>query len=358
MQIKPDASIEYKSFDVANVEQKSAEGIVELLSESGLMALFRNRPYDIVVNPTVRPRDIYITAYLSAPLMPDALHLIDQDKAHLQSAINVLSKLTTGRVHISTKRGSNLSFQNCEIHEIDGPHPAGNVSVVINHTRPINKGENVWVLGITELALIGRFLASGKVDMSRQIVFSGSRMARAGYSRVISGADINDLTARMLEQSKGNVRLIDGDVLTGTKVIDDYGYLSPFSNIITAIPEGDDVHEMFGWASPGFNKFSINPSFPSRLFSKNKEYDIDARLKGGRRAIIVSNEYDKVFPLDIYPEQLIKATIAFNIDKMEALGIYEVAPEDFALCEFVNTSKLELQYIIRKGLDELYKEMN
>lgn len=358
VQIKPDTNVEYKNYDVTGVEQKSFEEITELLSTSGMMALFRNRPYDIVVNPMIRPRDIYVTAHLSAPLMPDALELIEQDKKYLQKAVDVISKLTMGRVHISTKKGSGLSLQNCEIHEMEGPHPAGNASVVINHTRPINKGENVWVIGITELALIGRFLATGKVDLSRKIVFAGSRMASAGYSNVLVGADVNDLTARMLEVSKGNVRLIDGDVLTGHQVINDYRYLSPFSNIITAIPEGDDVHEMFGWASPGFKKYSVSPSFPSRFFGKNREFDIDARLKGGPRAIIVSNEYDKVFPLNIFPEQLVKATIAFDIDKMEALGIYEVAPEDFALCEFVDTSKLELQYIIRKGLDELHKEMN
>lgn len=358
IEIRPDAEIQYKEFDVTNIQGRSKEQLLELLGESGLLSFFRNRPYDIIVNPKVTPRDIYVTGYLSAPLMPDVMDLIGQDLGHLQTAIDALAKLTSGQVHVGVKSGTSLSLNNCNLYEIEGPHPAGNASVLINKTKPINKGENVWAIGLTELALIGRFLATGKVDLSRKIVFAGSCFEGAGYTEVRVGAEINQLVAGKLEEGKRTVRLIDGDVLTGIQVINDYKYMSPFSNIISAIPEGDDVDELFGWAVPGFNKYSVNRSYPTFLVGKNRQYDLDARIKGGTRAIIVSNEYDKVFPLDIFPEQLVKATIAFNIDKMEELGIYEVAPEDFALCEFVDTSKLELQYIIRKGLDELYKEMN
>lgn len=358
IEIKPDSELAYREFDVTNILGRSREQILELLGESGLLAFFRNRPYDIIVNPRVTPRDIYVTGYLSAPLMPDVMDLVGHEKGHLQMGIDTLAKLTSGKVHVGLKSGTQLALDNCELYELDGPHPAGNASVLINHTKPINKGENVWVIGLTELALIGRFLSTGKVDLSRKIVFAGSCFESAGYSEVRVGAEINQLVAGKLETGKRMVRLIDGDVLSGVQVINDYRYLSPFSNIVTAIPEGNDVDELFGWAVPGFNKYSVNRSYPTFLVGKNRQYDIDARIKGGTRAIIVSNEYDKVFPLDIFPEQLVKATIAFNIDKMEELGIYEVAPEDFALCEFVDTSKLELQYIIRKGLDELYKEMN
>lgn len=358
IEIKPDITIEYKNFDVKGIAQKSTEELIMLLGESGFLSLFRNRPYDRVINPNITPRDIYITAYQSAPLEGDALELIGEDQQYLQGAVDLLSRLTIGRVHISTKAGSGLKLTNCEIHEVDGPHPAGNASVVINKTRPINKGENVWVMGITELALLGRFLATGRVDLRHKVVFAGSRMESAGYAEVIAGADIMELCSAKLDKNHGNVRLIDGNPLTGTQVLEDRRHMSPFHSLITAIPEGDDVHEMFGWASLSPKRFSVNRAYPSAFLGKSRAYDIDARLKGGPRAIIVSNEYDKVFPMDIFPEQLIKSIIAFDIDKMEALGIYEVAPEDFALCEFVDTSKLELQYIVRKGLDQLYKEFN
>lgn len=358
MEIKPDTTVEYKHFDVNGIAQKSNEEVMMLLGESGFLSLFRNRPYDRIIDPNVTPRDIYVTAYQSAPLEGDALELISDDKKYLQSAIDLLSRLTIGRVYVSTKIGSSLSLTNCDIYEVDGPHPAGNASVIINKTRPINKGENVWVIGITELALLGRFLATGKVDMRRKVVFAGSRMESAGYAEVILGADIMQLCGSKIDKNHGNVRLIDGNVLTGSQVTEDKHHLNPFHSLITAIPEGDDVHEMFGWASLSLKRYSANRTYPSALLGKGRTYDIDARLKGGARAIIVSNEYDKVFPMDIFPEQLVKATIAFDIDKMEALGIYEVAPEDFALCEFVDTSKLELQYIVRKGLDQLFKELN
>lgn len=357
VEIKADEKIEYKPFDVSGVDRMSAEELKSLLCEAGFFALINQRPYDYMAHPGDTPRDIFVTAHYSAPLMPDALELVSEDKQHLQLAVDALAKMTTGKVFIGKKSGADLSLRNCEIYDLEGPHPVGNVSVLINKTKPLNKGELVWTLDVSTLALIGRFLATGKADFSKKVVFAGTKCSKPGFSRVIAGANIHALVEGRLDKSDGNVRLIDGDVLTGAQVIDEYKFLSPFSKIVTAIPEGDDVHEIFGWAAPGFKKYSVSRMFPTFLIGRNKTYDLDARLKGGKRPIIVSNEYDKVFPLDIYPEQLIKAIIAFDIDKMEALGIYEVAPEDFALCEFVDTSKLELQHIVRTGLDELFKEM-
>lgn len=358
VEIKGDATVEYKSFETKGVIARPRQEILDLLLSSGLFALIKQRPYDIVANPSVTPRDIFVTANFTAPLMPDALELVRDDIRHLQLAVDALAKLTTGKVYVGVPAGSGLSLTGGEVYEVSGPHPAGNVGVLINHTKPINKGENVWTLSVSELALIGRFLATGKVDYSRRIVIAGSRLNTAGYTKIISGAEIEPILKGKYDSKTAARRVIDGDVLTGHLVGGEYRFMSPFSNIISVIPEGSDVHEMFGWASLGFNKYSMSRSFPSFLSGKDKTYDIDARIRGGKRAIIVSNEYDRVFPMDIYPEQLIKAIIAFDIDRMEELGIYEVAPEDFAMCEFVDTSKLELQYIVRKGLDELYKEMN
>ena len=357
VEIKADPTIGYKEFDVSGIASLGREEVLALLLKSGFFALLRQRPYDIVPNPEVMPRDIYVTGCFSAPLMPSALELIGEDKKHLQLAVDALAKLTTGSVIVGFKKGEALSLNNAKVYEIDGAHPAGNAGVLINHTYPVNKGETVWTLTLTELALIGRFLATGKVDLRRKIALAGSRLATTGFAEVISGADIASIINDKLDSKPEHRRIIDGDVLSGALVNPEHKYLSPHSDIITVIPEGDDVVELMGWGMPGFNKFSMSRSFPSFLTGK-KKYDIDARLRGGKRAIIQSGEYDKVFPMDIYPEQLIKAIIAFDIDRMEELGIYEVAPEDFAVCEFVDTSKLELQYIVRKGLDLLYKEMN
>ena len=358
LEIKPDATIEYKLFDTKGILAKDREEIVQLLAESGLVTLFRKRPFDRIVDLTEVPRDIYVTGYLSAPLMPDVLSLIGDELAEVQEAMQLLQKLTAGSVYVGLKKGTHFDFPQAKVYEIDGPHPAGCASFLINKTKPLNQGETIWTIGLTELVILGRFLKTGRVDMRKRIALAGSRMQERGIAEVVVGSDLAMLTSGKLDTSRGTVRLIDGDVLSGAMVRGDYRHMSPFTNIITAIPEGDDVHDLLGWALPGFKKFSVSRSFPTFLLGRHKEYDIDARLHGGERAIIVSNEYDKVFPLDIFPEQLVKATIAFNIDKMEQLGIYEVAPEDFSVCEFVDTSKLELQYIIRQGLDQLYKELN
>lgn len=358
VEIKADSLQEYETFDIPSLASISAEEVRGLLLKSGLLALVRQRPYDYVVNPNIAPRDIFVTAQMTAPLTPDMEYLIGDEGKCLQTGIDVLAKLTMGKVYVGTKAGSNLRLNNCEVYEVVGPHPAGNVGVLINHTSPVNKGETVWTLSASELLLIGRFFSTGKVDMTKKVAFVGARMEKRGYAKVLPGADITALVADKLGNNLHDLRVIDGDVFTGRQVEGAYKFLSPYSNLVTAINEGADTHEMFGWALPGFGKFSMSRSFPTFLMSKSREYDIDARIRGGVRAMIVSNEYDKVFPMDIYPEYLLKAIIAFDIDKMESLGIYEVAPEDFALCEFVDTSKLELQYIVRKGLDELYKEMN
>ena len=241
--------------------------------------------------------------------------------------------------------------------EVEGPHPAANVGVQINHIKPVNKGEVVWTVNPADVIVIGRLFNKGIADFSRLVVITGSETTERGYVKAIAGCTISSLVDGKIMRGNEDIRIISGNVLTGTKV-EKNDYLGAYDNQITVIPEGDETHDFFGWATPGFGKFSVSHSFPAWLMGKNKEYVIDARIKGGKRAMIMSNEYDSVFPMDIMPEYLLKAIIAFDIDKMENLGIYEVAPEDFALCEFVDTSKLEIQKIVRQGLDVLYKEMN
>jgi Na+-transporting NADH:ubiquinone oxidoreductase subunit A len=235
-----------------------------------------------------------------------------------------------------------------------GPHPAGNVGVQINKTAPVNKGEIVWTIGAEEVIFIGRLFNKGKVDFTRTVALAGSEVKNPSYSKVILGAQISTLVEGRLE-NKNELRVIDGNVLTGKKTTTD-GFLGAFSTEITVIPEILNDADLLGWAAPRFGMYSTSRSYFSWLAPK-REYTIDARIKGGERHMIMSNEYDKVFPMDIYPEYLIKAIITGNIDKMEQLGIYEVAPEDFALCEFVDSSKLELQRIVREGLDKLRAEM-
>ena len=248
-----------------------------------------------------------------------------------------------------------VQAQGVTLNVFDGPHPAGNVGVQINHIAPVNKGETVWTIDPQAVIFIGRLMNTGRVDLTRTVAITGSEVKKPAYCKLKIGAMLTDVLANNINKER-EVRCISGNVLTG-KQIPANGFLGAFHSQVTVIPEGNDVHEMLGWIMPRTNDFSVSHSYFSWLMGKKKEYVLDARIKGGERHMIMSNEYDKVLPMDILPEYLIKAIIAGDIDRMEELGIYEVAPEDFALCEFVCSSKMELQRIVREGLDMLRKEM-
>ena len=355
--VKPDAQIEYEDFGKKNVASLKGEEVKEAILNAGMWPFIKQRPYDIVASPAEAPRDIFVSAFYSAPLAPNFDFIVKGQEADFQTGLDALTKLTAGKVYVGLRKGSAISVKGVETVEFEGPHPAGNVGVQINNVKPVNKGETVWVINPDDVILIGRLFNKGIADFTRLVVITGSETTERGYIKAIAGCTIESLIAGKVLQGGNNIRIISGNVLTGTKVQND-SYLGAYDNQITVIPEGDDNNEFFGWATPGFGKYSVSHSFPTWLAGKNKEYVIDARIKGGKRAMIMSNEYDSVFPMDIMPEYLLKAIIAFDIDKMENLGIYEVAPEDFALCEFVDTSKIELQKIVRNGLNLLYKEMN
>jgi len=359
--IKPDEQITYEKFDLKDLKACDAESLKALLLESGLWPYFKQRPYDRVANPSETPRDIFVTACYSAPLAPDFEFVLQDEEEALRTGLEVLSKLTPGKVYLGVKGGSALrelvSDIDIKVLDLYGPHPVGNVGVMINHVKPVNKGETVWTLNAADVVMIGRFFRNGTVDFTRVIALTGSEMEERGYVKVISGCRVGSVISGKIALTDKPVRIISGNVLTGTRVRQD-DYINVYENQITAIPEGNDVDEFIGWAMPGLGKYSVSRSYFTWLLGKNKEYALDARIRGGKRAMIMSNEYDKVFPMDILPEYLLKAIIAFDIDKMESLGIYEVAPEDFALCEFVDTSKIEIQKIVRNGLDLMYKEMN
>ena len=354
--VTPDAQIEYEEFGKKNVASLKGDEVKEAMLNAGMWPFVMQRPYDIVATPGETPRDIFVSAFYSAPLAPDFNYLVKGQEADFQTGLDALAKLTSGKVYVGIRKGSAVQqVKGVELVEIEGPHPAANASVLINHTKPINKGETVWTVDPANVIIIGRLFNKGIADFSRKVVITGSETKEQGYVQAISGCTIKSLVGGRVA-TDAHIRIISGNVLTGTKVsMEDY--LGAYDNQITVIPEGDETHEFLGFAMPRTDQYSMSHSYFSWLMGK-KEYVLDARIKGGKRAMIMSNEYDKVFPLDIYPEYLLKAIIAFDIDKMENLGIYEVAPEDFALCEFVDTSKIELQKIVRDGLTLLYKEMN
>ncbi len=357
--VKSDGENRYRDFGKADVNRLSREEIVSRMQESGVWPMVKQRPYDIVANPESQPKAVFVSAFDSAPLAPDYDVALNGQEQALQAGIDCLKKLSGKDINLNLPAGAPQAsvftkLKNVEINYFSGPHPAGNVGIQINHLNPINKGEIVWTVNVQDVAIIGRLFTEGRFDAQKVIALAGSEVARPMYYHCTLGASIAEITNGKL---KGNVeeRIISGNVLTGTRVEKD-GFLGYYDNLVTVIPEGNH-YEFLGWAAPGFNKFSASRLFPSFLCPK-KHYTLDTNYHGERRAFVVTGQYEKVLPMDIYPVYLLKAILAQDIDQMEQLGIYEVAPEDFALCEFVCTSKIPVQKIVSEGIELMMRETN
>ena len=329
----------------------------EVLLQSGLWVMMRQRPYDVVPAPGVRPRDVFVTAFDSAPLAPDLNLVLGDKRQFIARGVEVLSGMTDGKVHIGVREGQSFDAPGAEVTTFTGPHPAGNVGVQAANTVPVNKGDVVWTMDIVTLARIGELFTTGKVNHNTLVAVTGEMVQKPCYVNTVMGADLQTVLKNRLTEDAGECRIISGNVLTGDKVNANQWLRSPYRHI-TVIPENSKPDEFMGWASLCPSRFSIYRTFTTWLAGLGKPRSMDSRIKGGERAIVRTGEYDAMLPMDIYGEFLIKAIISGDIDKMEQLGIYEIAPEDFALAEFADTSKLELQRIVREGLDKLRAEMS
>ena len=355
VKVQADATQVFTDFGVKDVASLTGEQVKEALLEAGLFGYINQLPYDVVTTPDTTPKAIFVSALRDKPLAADFEFELQGQEKEWQAGLTALSKMAKTCLGIGARQTSAAltSAKDVEVNVFDGPCPAGNVGVQINHVSPVNKGEVVWTVDPSAVIFFGRLFLTGKVDLHRTVALCGSEVKNPQYVEMLVGEELSTLLSNSYDE-KHNVRIINGNVLTG-RVTTKEGYLGAHSSEITVIPEGNDADEFAGWIMPRFKQFSVNRSYFSWLFGK-KAYALDARVKGGERHMIMSGEYDKVMPMDIYPEYLIKAIITGNIDKMEQLGIYEVSPEDFALAEFVDSSKLELQRIVREGLNMLRKE--
>ena len=350
VKVKADQEQQYVDYGKKDVAQLDGEAVKQALLEAGLFGYIDQLPYAVSTNPETQPKAIFVSALRDKPLAADFEFELEGNENDFQTGLTALSKMAKTYLGIGSQQTATALTQakDVEVNIFDGPCPAGNVGVQVNHLDPVNKGETVWTVDPSAVIFFGRLFNTGKVDLRRLIAVAGSEVERPAYVEAVVGDRVGDL----LEGK--NLRIINGNVLTGKPCsLDDY--VGAHTSEITVIPEGDDADEFLGWILPRFKQFSVNRSYFSWLCGK-KSYALDARIKGGERHMIMSGEYDKVLPMDIYGEYLIKAIIAGDIDRQEALGIYEVSPEDFALAEFVDSSKLELQRIVREGLDVLRKE--
>ena len=353
VKIDADAQQSYRELGRKDVAKMDGKAVVDALLDAGIFGYINQLPYAVSTTPEAMPKAIFVSALRDKPLACDFEFEVKGQEQDFQTGLTALSKIA--KTYLGVGEGSALSdMKDVEVNAFVGPCPAGNVGVQVNHLDPVNKGEVVWTIGDPTVVLfIGRLFNTGKVNLKRTVALCGSEISKPLYVDMLVGQELSTLLANSYDASH-HVRIINGNVLTGRQDTKE-GYLGAHSSEITVIPEGDQADEMLGWIMPRTKQFSVNRSYFSWLMGK-KDYALDARIKGGERHIIMSGEYDRVLPMDIYGEYLIKAIITGDIDRQEQLGIYEVSPEDFALAEFVDSSKLELQRIVREGLNILRKE--
>ncbi|WP_274475317.1 Na(+)-translocating NADH-quinone reductase subunit A [Mangrovimonas aestuarii] len=358
IKIQADKTQEYLDHGKFNIDGAKAEDIKSHLMATGCWTLIKQRPYDVIAIPSRTPKAIFISAYASAPLAADYDYVLQGKEAELQAAVSALGKLTEGKVHVSVEHNSNspmAGLSGVTLHKVSGPHPSGNVGTQINRIDPVNKGETVWTITPQDLVIIGELLLTGKFNAERVVALVGSSIKKPRYFKTKLGCEIASVIYDNGVDKNDNFRVISGNVLSGKQIQPD-GSLDYYSNTITVIPEGDD-YEFFGWNKPVFNKVSTSRAMTFSWLFPNKEFDLNTNTNGEHRAFVVTGNYEEVFPMDIYPLQILKSCMYKDLDEMEALGMYEVAPEDFALTEFVCVSKQPHQKIIREGLDLMIKEI-
>lgn len=349
---------QYVEFNPGKIEEIDGAQVKEAMLSAGVWPWIIQRPYGIIADPAVTPKAIFISAFDSAPLSADADYAFEGEKKNLQAGIDALAKIAKVHVSFNAKTAAKsplAGVKNAETHFFEGKHPAGNVGVQISNIDPIMKGETVWTVSLTGLCAIGKLFNSGKYDACRKVAVAGPKAIMPSYICTLPGMPMSYIKPWTGSDAEG-IRIVSGNILSGTNVGMD-GYLGFFDNCITIIGEGTEA-ELFGWIRPiRYKQFSTDHCYFSWLMPWRK-YDMDTNLHGGPRAFLVSDSYyAKVLPMDIYPLFLVKACLAGDIDKMEKFGIYEVLPEDLALCEFVDPSKNNIQEIISKGIDLMLKEM-
>lgn len=358
IKIQADKEQVYVDFGKLDVNSANAEAIKARLLESGCWAFIKQRPYDVIAKTDRTPKSIFISGYATAPLAADYDYVLQGKEAELQAAVTALAKLTSGQVHVCVGKNTNsplAGLSGVSLHQVSGPHPSGNVGTQINKIDPVNKGETVWTVTPQDLVIIGDLFLTGKFNAERLVAMVGSSIKNPRYFKTKIGSEIATMVYDKGIEKDANARIISGNVLSGKQVKPD-GSLDYYSNTITVIPEGND-YELFGWNKPVFNKISTSRAMTFSWLTPKKKFDLNTNTNGEHRAFVVTGGYEEVFPLDIFPMQILKACMYKDLDEMEVLGMYEVAPEDFALTEFICVSKQPHQKIIREGLDLMLKEI-
>ena len=331
--------------------------IIKSLLSSGCWPFIKQRPFDIIADPVGIPKSIFISCFDSAPLSVDYSFILNDRLDHFKYGLSILKKLVSGNLFLGLNSSQKLlasELEDFNVNFFNGPHPSGNVGVQIHHIDPINSGDIVWVLNPEDVAIIGEFFKTGEFNPTRTLAVSGPPVKSPKYFRLTIGAQLDSVLSNVELVEDAELRYINGNVLTG-KTVSPNGFLGFYNNNLSVLKEGNN-YKLFGWIPFINNKVPSIYKTSFSWLSNGRPKDYDTNLNGEERAFVATGEMENVFPMDIYPMQLIKECLIGDIEKMEKLGIYEVSPEDFGLIDYSSSSKIEAQTIIREGLDYLYKE--
>lgn len=335
---------------------QGTEAVAAAVKAAGLWPLFTQRPIGRMPKGDKVPVAIFVNGMDTAPLAADPAFAMQGRKDDLQAGVQVLQKLTSGKVYLSLRQAGDhqsdlRNLTGVEVHDFDGPHPSGLLGTHISRIRPLKGEEIAYGISLRNLARLGAWQRTGQYPSHTVVAVSGSEAPTRRYFRVRQGAPIASLTGG--NPLTGDVRVINGDVLNGLAIPAD-GYLGFNNRTVTVIPEGTGQRDLFGWAIPQPGKLTNHASVNFGL--KKKEYVVDARLNGGHRPIVNIGTWENVLPLDILPTFLVRAIQANDIEEAVKLGLLEVTEEDVALCTFADPCKIDVGEIIRQGLDMYEKE--
>jgi Na+-transporting NADH:ubiquinone oxidoreductase subunit A len=330
------------------------------LMKSGLLSLIRQRPFSRIANPEVTPKAIFVNGMNTAPFTPDLHVVVKGQEAAFQAGLDVLTTLTKGAVHLCLAHDAThaspavTGAANVKIHTFSGPHPAGNTSVHIHHVDPMEPTDVVWTVKGVDVIRIGHLFLEGSYPHRHIISLAGPGVKEEArqYYRVTLGTSLSSVVEGRLVD--GEQRIVNGHALAGDVLKADE-HIRFAESSITVVSEGREQFFM-GWMAPGINKLSASRAYLSGWFGHKRQWNLTSSLNGSYRSMVLTGLYDKVLPLNIMVDYLVRAVLANDTDEAIRLGILETAPEDFSLCSYICPSKTDIHGVIKKGLEDIEKE--
>lgn len=355
IELQGNQEVTFDSFPGDKLKSLDKEKIKNQLIESGLWTALRERPFGKTADPAHTPHSIFVNAMDSNPLAPDVEKILAGSEKAFQDGLQILSKLTEGKLFLCKAPGSNIptaDIGSLSVEEFSGPHPAGIPGTHIHFLDPVYREKNVWYIGAQDVAAFGKFFATGKIPVERVVSLAGPTVKSPRLLKTRIGACIDEITEGEIQD--GDNRVLSGSILNGRTAENSLSYLGRYHQQITSLREGRE-RKFFGWLSPGWSSFSVKRILASSLMPW-KKFAFSTSLEGGERPIIPVGSYEKVMPLDILPTFLVRSLMVDDVEEVEKLGALELVEEDLALCTFVSASKSDYGAALRRNLTIIEKE--